>query len=248
VMMDIPAISISLDIKEALRKNLIFKNIELDLKHLTIIRNKDKILNTDALKTSPKKEGKPEEKEKPAPEIPLKIEMLKLNVGQIVYKDYSKGEQPIIQVYDSDIKNKTYTNITSPNQLVTLILAESLKNTAIQGAKVYAASAILGVGFLPAGVAVTLLGKDSAKQSFDQTLEKTYNASISVLRTLGTVKTEDKAKGLIKGSLADKTNITIKIAMTGEKTTEVTISAKKMLLPKPEIAKGLLLELSNKLK
>lgn len=249
-MIDAPKISVSCDMGALLKKKLVFKNIEINIKNIVIIRDKDKQLNVNALNTAA--ETKPQEKdkqeEKPAAQMPMRIDVLKLNVGEIIYKDFSKGEVPVVQVYDAGIKDKTYTNITSANQLVSLILSESLKKTAIEGARVYAASAIMGVGFLPAGVAITLLGKDNATQVFKMPFDKTFDASLKAMTSLGTIKNDDRTNGIISANMADKTNITIRISTTADNSTEVSVSAKKFILPKPEIAKGILFEISEKLK
>ncbi len=248
ILLDIPKISVACDIGALLKKKLHIKEAEINIKRLEIIRNKDGQLNVEELKVAKQKEEKPEEtKKEKAPQMAMQIDILKLNVGQIVFRDYSKGEPPSVQVYETPITDKTYKNITSPEQLVTLILSESLKKTAIQSAKIYAASTILSAGFLPAGVAVTLLGKDSAKQAFDMPFEKIYQTTLDTVKKAGTVKTENKAKGIITGYSADKTAITVNIKKVTEKTTEVTVSGRKLLLPKPEIAKGVLLQISENL-
>ncbi len=249
-LVDITRIAVACDLAALVKKELHLKHVEIDIKEIGIIRNKEGKLNVEALKVTEKKPAeKPAgKKEKPAEQIPMQIDTLKLNVGNIIYKDYSKGEPPVVHVYDSGIHGKTYTNITSANQLVALILSESLKNTAIQSAKVYAASAVMGVGFLPAGVAVTLLGKDSTRQIFDVPLEKVYASALKTVESSATVKNEDKATGVITATMADRTSVTVKIAGLTPKSTQVTVSARKFLLPKPEIAKGILLQISEKLK
>ncbi|MDD2866862.1 MAG: hypothetical protein PHO59_06010, partial [Candidatus Omnitrophica bacterium] len=178
---------------------------------------------------------------------PLQIDLLKLSIGKIIYKDYSKGETPKIEVYDLGYKQKTYQNITSAQQLVALILSEAMKGTAIKGAKIYAASAILGVGFLPAGVAFTLMGKDSAQNDFNIPFEKAYTVALNTVKTLGQVKSEDKNSGTIK-VLIDKDDVTVKVQSVTEKTTRVIVQARRLLLPRPQIAGGVLQQMIDKLK
>ncbi|HAJ56185.1 MAG TPA: hypothetical protein DCL35_00255 [Candidatus Omnitrophica bacterium] len=250
MLINMPKASVSCDLAALLKKEIHLKSVEIDIKEIGVTRNKDGQLNVDALKVAEKKEEKTPDKreEKPAKALPMRIDTLKLNVGQVIYRDYSKGEPPKISSYDAGIKNKTYTNITSAEQLVALILTESLKNTAIGSAKIYAASAILSTGFLPAGAALTLFGKDSSKQDFDVSFEKTYNASLKSMRGLATIKKEDKEGGIITGTTTDKITITAKIDKLSQKSTRVTISAKKFLLPKPEIAKSVLSQISEELR
>jgi uncharacterized protein involved in outer membrane biogenesis len=212
IFVDMPTIHVVFVLGDILRKNIHFKEIEISLKELVIIKDKDEKLNVDALKVAEEPQKPKEEtvqKKQPSEQMPLQIDLLKLSIGKIVYKDFSKGETPKIDVYDLGYKQKTYQNITSAQQLVALILSEAMKNTAIKGAKIYAASAILGVGFLPAGVAFTLMGKDSAQNDFDIPFEKVYTVAVDTVKSLGEIKTEDKASGTIK-ALIDKNDVTVK--------------------------------------
>lgn len=250
IFVDMPAIHVVFVLGDILRKNIHFKEIEISLKELVIIKDKDGKLNVDALKVAEEPQKPREEaaqKKQPSQQMPLQIDLLKLSIGKIVYKDFSKGETPKIDVYDLGYKQTTYQNITSAQQLVALILSEAMKNTAIKGAKIYAASAILGVGFLPAGVAFTLMGKDSAQNDFDIPFEKVYTVAVDTVKTLGEVKTEDKASGIIK-ALIDKNDVTVKVQSVTAKTTRVLVQAKRLLLPKPQAAGGVLQHIIDKLK
>ncbi len=249
LFVDMPTIHVAFVLGDILKKNLHFKEIEIALKELVIVKDKTGHLNVDALKATQEAQKQKETgtREETAGQMPLQIDLLKLSIGKIIYKDYSTGGAPKIQVYDLGYKQKTYRNITSAQQLVTLILSEAMKNTAIKSAKIYAASAILGVGFLPAGVAVTLMGKDSAQDNFDIPFEKVYAVALDTVKTLGEVKSEDKASGTIK-ALIDKNDVTVKIQGVTEKTTQIVILARRLLLPQPQAAGGILQNISDKLK
>ncbi len=250
-LIDIPVIAVDYDLKALLGGKLHFPLIELNLKEMSVIKNKDKQLNIEALKVAPKKEEKTpaakKEEKKPSKPLSMQIDVLKLNAGQIIYTDLAAGEKPVVQVYDAGIKNKTYQNITSAQELIALLFSESLKGTAIQGAKIYAANAILGAGFLPAGVALTLAGKDSDTLNIDKNFETSFGAALKTVANMGTLKSEDRIKGVIKADIS-KSDVTIKVEKVTEKTTRITVSARQMLLPKPEIAKGVSLDLSERLK
>jgi uncharacterized protein involved in outer membrane biogenesis len=249
ILVDMPTIRVALALGDILKKKIHFKEIEIALKELVIIRDKDGKLNVDALKVAeePQKPKEATAQKQAAGQMPMQIDILKLTIGKIIYKDYSKGETPKIEVYDLGGKEKTYQNITSAQQLVALILSEAMKGTAIKGAKIYAASAILGVGFLPAGVAVTLMGKDSAQNDFNIPFEKVYAAALNTVQALGQVKSENKDSGIIK-VLIDKDDVTIKVQQTTEKTTRIMVQARHLLLPQPQIAGGILQQISDKLK
>ncbi|MDD5018826.1 MAG: hypothetical protein PHS61_00170 [Candidatus Omnitrophica bacterium] len=250
IFVDMPMIHVAYVLGDIIRQHLHFKEINIALKELVIIKNKDGQLNVDQLKVmqeAEKQKGEAAEEEKPAPQLPLQIDLLRLRIGKIIYKDFTAGEKPKIDVYDLGSKEKTYQNITSAQQLVTLILSEALKSTAIKSAKVYAASAVLGVGFLPAGVAITLLGKDGAQEHFDVPFDKAYTAAVETIQSIGSIKTEDKTTGSIK-ALVDKNDVTVNVEGVTEKTTRVTVSARRLLLPKPQAAGGILQHISEKLK
>lgn len=254
ILIDIPTIEVSLDVADLFKRKLHFKKIELDLKEVGVIKNKEGKLNVESLKVmeeAGKKEKKPTTESTPksekSQELPLQIDELILNLGKIVYRDYTVGETPSVQVYDLGIKGKTYVNIKSAQQLITLIMAEALKPTAIQSAKVYAANAILGAGFLPAGVAITLMGKDSAQEDYDIPYAKVYATTLATLKEIGAVKSENETNGSIK-ALVDKNDVSVEVKKLNDKTTRLKVSARRLLLPKPEAAGGVALQISEKLK
>ncbi len=248
ILVNMPVISVSYDLGAMLAKKIHLKRVEIDLKELNIVKNKEGKLNVDSLNVSKEQEKPPAgEKEKTAQDISLRIDELILTVGIVVYKDFTKGEKPATEVFDVNIERKTYKNITSAQQLAALILSEPLKQTAIKSAKIYAASAVLGVGFLPAGVALTLLGKDSAKETFDTGFNNAYAVSLSILEKSGSVTEKNKETGIIKAAV-NKNDVTVRIEQKTPRSVEITVSAKRLLLPKPEIAKGILYDISDKIK
>ncbi len=178
--------------------------------------------------------------------MPLQFDGLNLSIGSVLVKDYSKGGEPSIEAYDVGIKDKTYKNITSVQQFMVLVLVEAMKPTAIRSAGMYGAATVLGVAFLPAGVAGILTAKDNSQFDFNVSFDKAYNVSPDILKQMGTVKSEDKSAGLIKGKI-DKNDITIKIERK-ERVTQVTVSARKFMLPQAQVAGGVMYKISEKLK
>ena len=98
-----------------------------------------------------------------------------------------------------------------------------------------------------AGVAGVLMSKDSSDQEFGIDYDKVYAACVEVLQNMGEISKEDKESGVISGKVKGS-NISIKIERKDSGKTHVEISARKYMIPKPEIAGGLLYEISNKLK
>jgi len=149
-------------------------------------------------------------------------------------------------VYDINMR-KSYKNITSTQQLAALVLAEPMKAAGIQGAAIYGAAMLTSVAVLPVTVAVTLIGRDSVQQDFNFSFDDTYEESLKVLKRQGKITREDKTRGIISATI-NSAQITVKISKTVDAQTQVVISARKYLLPRPEIAGGVLYKISEKLK
>lgn len=240
-MVDISKVSVEYDFGALMKKQLYFNRVEFDLNEMTVVKNKDGRLNVDELKVAKKEE-------EPAEPMALRIDYLSLSIGRVIYKDFSKGEKPSIEIFEANIKNKAFKNISSAQQLASLVLLEALKPTAIKGAKIYALSSLAGVSvFSPVGAALVLAGKDSAQASFEKSYGQAYESSLEIMNKNVKVQIEDREAGVIKGE-ADKVNVTVKIAQINEKLVRVSVTARKYLLPKPKTASGILYQISQKLK
>jgi uncharacterized protein involved in outer membrane biogenesis len=248
VILDIPEISVDYDLSAILKKKLHLYSVVINLNEVGIVKDKEKRLNVDSLKVAHSKK-KPKEKEgEPSEKILMQIDKLTLSIGKVVYKDFADDEIPTVLVYNLGIEDRSYENLTSAEQLVALMLLESLEPTAIKGAAIYEASAILGVGLVPLGIAGVLaevMGKDSVKENFKVSFDKAYNVSLEMLKKTGEVKKEDRAEGIIKAKLKTH-SITVKIEKISEKATQITVSARKFLKPEIPFAGGVLYQISEK--
>jgi len=243
ILVDLPKISVKYDLGALLKKKLHLASTEVEIKEIGLEKNKEGKLNVDELKVV--KQAK-DQKGKPAEQMPMQIDMLTLGIGRIVAKDYVAAGAPTVKVYNINIR-KSYKNITSAQQLAALILAEPMKAAGIQGAKIYGAAMLAGAAVLPVAVAVTLIGKDSAQQDFIASFDNAYEEVLKVLKRQGKVAREDKAKGAISATI-NSAQVYARIIKKAGNKTQVIISARKYLLPKPEIAGGILYEISGKLK
>jgi hypothetical protein len=243
ILADLPKIRVKYDLGALLKKRLYLVNLEVELKEIGLEKNKEGILNVDSLKVV--KEGKNVPAKKGA-QMPMQIDTLKLGMGRIVSRDYSGGKSPVVNVYDINI-HKEYKNITSAQSLAALILAEPMKSAGIRGAKIYGAAMLAGVAVLPVAAAFTLAGRDSAAQDYAISFDEVYEKSLMILKQMGQVKSEDKAAGVISGSV-NSADITLRVTKKSANNTTVTVSARKYFLPKPEIAGGILYNISEKLK
>jgi AsmA family len=135
VMMDLPEIYVAYDLGDLLKKKVHLSEVRLDLKEFMVVKNKAGVLNLDSLtavqtakKTEPAKttETKAAKTEKPQ----IQIDLLKLKIGKVVYKDYSKGKEPSIKEFDVNI-DEEYKNITDPEAVVRIIVVKALANTTL---------------------------------------------------------------------------------------------------------------------
>ena len=248
VMLDIPEIRVDCKVGALLGGKIHLPLAIFNLKEVVLIKNKEGIYNVDALKSSLEQEKNPAQEttkeKKPAPELAMQIDELRLNIGEVVVKDYTKGEEPEIKVYNVNLDNKVYKNITSAQQLVTIVLVEAMKPAALSGAKMYAASALFGPMGLAAGV---LVGKDSGVQEFKASVDKVFSTSLAVLKEMGgEIKSHDPVTGEIKAKVSGS-DVTIQIQKVAGGKTAIDVAARKMMLPKPEIANGILRQIAQKL-
>ena len=244
---DIPEIRVDADVPALLSGKIHLRYAVFNLKEMVVVKNKEGKMNVDSLKViedqkkaaEEAKKSKKEEPKKPAAEFALQIDELKLNVERVILKDYSKGEEPVISVYDVALRDKTFKDIKSVQQLVTLIMVNALGPTAIQSAGMYAAATILGVGFLPAGIV--------GAAEFKQSVPMVYEAALKLMKEKGQIKYEDKKTGIIKAK-ENGVDLTIKVEKGASGKTTANVTARQMMLPKPDIAGGVVYRLKNMVK
>lgn len=246
VLVELPRVYIDYDLPSLLRGKLHLPLVDVSLKEMSLEKNKEGRMNVDSLKISQKEEPKEEKKRVAKKTLVMQIDLLNLQLGRIVSKDYAVGAEPSIKVYDINLK-KSYKNITSAQQLAVLILTEPMKQAGIKGAKIYGLSTLAGAGFFPVAIATTLSGKDNVQQDFNLSRDNLYGVCLAVLKDFGKVAKEDPIARVITGE-ADGADITIKLEEKSSRSTQVTVFVRKFLIPKPEIANGILYRISEKLK
>jgi len=248
-MLDIPQIRVDYSFLDLLKGKIHCPLLILDLKEMVVVKDKEGKLNVDSLKVAQKNQepAKKEEAAKPSKDMALRIDEAHLNLGQVVVKDFTKGEPPAIQAYDIGVHDKVFKDINSAEQFAALIMVQAMGPTALRSAGIYGAASVLGVAFLPAGVAGVLLGKDSGAQEYEVSFEKAYNTAKEAVQIRGEIITEDKAKGFIKAKV-DGSDVKIQITSKDKNKVTIDASARQMMLPKPEVAQGVLYQISEKLK
>ncbi|MFH1201498.1 MAG: hypothetical protein V1674_01250 [Candidatus Omnitrophota bacterium] len=233
ILVDIPKIAVDYDVFSLLKGKLHLRKAAINLKEIGLLKNKEGKLNVDALKVAQQPKD-----QKPAPQLAMQIDELTLEMGRVVSKDYTKKGEPQIAVYDINLK-KTYKNIESAQQLAALIFAEPMKAAGIKGAAIYGVAMLTGVGFIPVVVGTALIEKDSVQQDVNVPLAKLYSKCLEVLKLNGKITKEDSAKGIINAKVND-VNIKVRLKELSATSSSITISARKYMLPKAEIASGIL--------
>ena len=196
VMVDIPEVYVNYRMGAFFKKKVHLEEVRLYLKEFVVVKNKEGKLNLDSLTSigaaKEAKEGVEEKKEdtkkKPKTAPPqIQIDLLKLKIDKVYYKDYSQGGPPSVKEFNVNI-DATYENITDPQALVNVIVIKALANTTIssltnfdlgpltEGLK----GSVKGAGDIISGLAGNTMdvGKDvgeSAKGTIKNTVDNLKN-------------------------------------------------------------------------
>lgn len=225
--------------------------IVLDLEEMVVVKNKNGELNVDSLKIvkdmEKSKGEKATKKKKTFKQMPLQIDQARLDLGNVIVKDYTKGDNPIVLAYEIGVKDETYKNINSAQEFATLVMLEAMGPAGLKGAGIYGAATLLGVGFLPAGIAATLISKDTSVSEYEVSPDKAYEEILGLIQEIGKITKKDKDNYIIKARVYSS-DVVIRITENEEKTTEVKVKARKHMIPKFAIAFGITYQISKILK
>ena len=243
VFFNAPEILVDVDLVELMQGKLHLPLVIFHLDKMIVYRNQQGKLNVDELKIV---QEKLHEKTKgPLPNF--KIDELRLNIEQVVVEDDSKTP-PLIEAYDLNLKDKTIRNINGVPKLVGLVMFEALKPTALQSAGLYAATTLLGVGFLPGLAIGVAIANDESVSQMPNSFDQIYQQSLQLIKRLGgRIKKTDAAAGQIFAKVYN-CDITIEIQKQGWNRSKIIIKARKYFLARPEIASGLIYQLKESLR
>lgn len=242
ILVDLSKINVAYDLGALFKKRLHLFFVEIGIKEMGLEKNDKGELNVDSLKVV--RQGSSQEA-KASAQMPMQLDIVKLKIGKVILRDYTRKD-PTIKVYDIDI-DKSYKNITSAQQLAALILAEPMKAAGIQGAKIYGVAMLAGVAVLPVSIAATFVGRDSVQGDFAVNFDRIFEISSATLKRMGKVTREDKLTGTLS-AVVNAAQVSLKVTKKSDNKTAIVVSARKYFLPKPEIAGGVLYEISKKLK
>ena len=237
ILVSCPKIKIIYDHTTLFKQKRHFLLVEIELKEIGLTKNKEGKLNVDSLKIV--------QESKSSPPTPMQIDLLTLSIGKIVYKDYAIGAEPSVRVYDVN-RHKSYKSIPTAEQLALLVLAEPMKDAGIQGAKIYGVAMVAGAAVLPVAVAATFMGKDSVQAVIDVSFKHAYEVSLEVIKRMGAITKHNAANGEIKANI-NGAMVALQLRKKTDNKTEITISCRKYMFPKPDIAGGVLYQILDKL-
>lgn len=130
-MIDMPEIYVNYDLPAIIGGKIHLPQVRLALKEFLVVKNAKGSLNLDAFKTvQAQKQGKTPSQNTSGKAPQINIDVLQLNIGKVVYKDYSKGSTPDVKEFNVNL-NERYTNIDDLQALVNLIVFKALMNTSI---------------------------------------------------------------------------------------------------------------------
>ena len=190
MMMDMPHIYVDYDLPAILGGKIHLNDMVIDLKELLVVKNEQGDLNLNSLNVvkEPKEAAPAEKKEMPQ----VQIDNLRLKVGKVIYKDYSKGGAPSVQEFDINI-DESYKNIDDPQELVSLIIVKAMMKTTIARLTNFNVEKLEGYA---SDVLVTAekIGTQAAATA-GETVRKTGKAAQKTVKE-GTQVLKDTTKGL----------------------------------------------------
>ncbi len=104
-----------------------------------------------------------------------------------------------------------------------------------------------GCWFLAGGVAGYEVSADNVKGHFDTSFEEAYQVSLRLMQSLGKTNLEDEKGGWIKADI-DNHIVALHIEKLTERTVQITVSARKYTIPKPQFARNILDKISSRLR
>ncbi len=136
VMLDAPIVSVDYELAPLFKGQVYFKEVTIDLKELIVVKNREGKLNINAVKPTTQENAKLKEKQKQIQEknkpMKLQIDRLRLSIGRVVYRDYSGGRSsPAEQVFEINMRDRIFTNISDPAVVVNIVMFEALTRTTL---------------------------------------------------------------------------------------------------------------------
>jgi hypothetical protein len=136
------------------------------------------------------------------------------------------------------------------------VIREALRKLALEGAAVGGVMAAQGVGLIPAvlagpfilpvGVAIIMVGNDSATTEVNTSFRRAAQTCVKVMNKLGAIKRADEESGEIKAIISGY-SISARVTGRGYWKSGVSVSARKYFLPQPSFAKSVLYQIAEEI-
>jgi len=97
------------------------------------------------------------------------------------------------------------------------------------------AMALVGAG----SAGAYAISKDSIEGEVKSSRDSVYNASVNVVKSKGTIKSEDKTSGKIEGVVGNGVTVKIELSQGTAKAVKIKVEARKNLLPNIEEAQAI---------
>lgn len=146
-MISMPEFFVDYELMSMLRDRIHLEDLDIYIKEFVIVKNEKGELNLDSLK-SLQKNKQPSIKGR---KKQIQIDHFRLRVGTVVYKDYSRGDPPMIKEFHLNLDQR-FDDVDDPDTLVRLIVAKSIIHTSI------GQLANINLGLLVEGIPATLKG------------------------------------------------------------------------------------------
>lgn len=196
-MIDMPEIYVKYDLPAIIGGKVHLPEVRLALKEFFVVKNSKGELNLNSLKpVQAQKEGKAPA-EKTAGKAPdIQIDKLSLNIGKVIYKDYSKDGSPSVKEYNVN-HNEVYTNINNPYTLASLIVVRALISTPVAGLANFDLKGLQGSvsDAMKGAQKAASAAAEKAQKAATATTEKTKEAAGKVQKTA--TEATDKVKSLL---------------------------------------------------
>jgi uncharacterized protein involved in outer membrane biogenesis len=199
VMLDMEEVYVDYNLVSILKGTVHLSEMRIALNEFFVIKNEKGELNLNALKVvkEDKTSGKPAESPAQKGEAPdIRIDKLRLKIGKVVYKDYSKGGAPVVREFNINL-DEEFTDITDPEKLVGLIVVKALMGTPI------AALTNFDLGALQGTIGDTLDTAQKVTTGLVTTAGKTLGVTTKETQTVveGTTQTLKKTAADLTKSL-----------------------------------------------
>ena len=106
---------------------------------------------------------------------------------------------------------------------------------------------ICGCWFILGGAAGYEMTSDSARGHYDTSFPRAYKASVHVMLSQGNITMQEEKSGWVKADI-DNHNVAVHVEQLTERTAQITVSARKYTLPKPQFARDILSKISKELR